>query len=390
MANSSSFIPVSPDALPPTFTRVDLDRYDTILFDLDGCVWDQYKFYNFSKETLETLAGMGKRLIFCSNNAVMHHTDMMRYFEKNGMTITFPAHFHSHRKNKDKKMGEGSTDDAAHTLAAEDWVPQQLYTSAFATAAWCEKWFCEQGFDADTDKVVFCGEEGFFREMLDHGFRRENIINVADVAAGVKDLADLVGMNLDPAAKCVVTGFNKTYTYVQSAILTRYLHEMQIPLISTNPDVSFSLPGNRILPEFGGFVLQLEATVGTKALVSCGKPNAAMFDQIKSDVAEYCRAQSTASVGRPKEMEESRTLMVGDNLLTDIVFGINAGVDTLLVYSGVTQAPFIDQPQSATADDSQAQRVPNPNPTAAHTLMNKHQIKPTFVAPNIKALIGGS
>ena len=42
--------------------------------------------------------------------------------------------------------------------------------------------------------------------------------------------------------------------------------------------------------------------------------------------------QALSVLGVPKE----ETLMVGDNYDTDILAGINAGLDTLLVHTGVT------------------------------------------------------
>ena len=60
-------------------------------------------------------------------------------------------------------------------------------------------------------------------------------------------------------------------------------------------------------------------------------------------------------------MDRSRTLMVGDRLDTDIWFGQNTNVDTLMVLTGVN-----------TLDD-----VHHPSNT----------IKPTFIAPAVAALV---
>lgn len=339
----SETIHITPDTLPPTFTRGDLDRYSAIIFDLDGCIWDQYKFLSTAHATLTTLTSLGKDLIFCSNNAAAYHSELMDCFAKNEFPITYPNHNHPA-------------------------LPKQLYTAALTTAAWCKNWFQQQGFDiAKDDKVLFCGEGGFYKEMLDQGFLAENIVNVIDVAKTIKDKPGLVQFKVDPAVKCVVMGFNREYNYVQAAVLTRYLHELHIPLISTNPDTSFSVPGGFLLPEFGGFVLQLEATVGRKALVSCGKPNREMFEQIIVD---------------HKMDDKKKILMVGDNLLTDIKFGQNCEIDTLLVFSGVTHPSFVK-------DSATNNIVMNNAPSAAHNLMNKHQCVPTFIAQDISALIGG-
>eukprot|EP00461_Guttulinopsis_vulgaris_P003950 UN03951 len=78
--------------------------------------------------------------------------------------------------------------------------------------------------------------------------------------------------------------------------------------------------------------------------------------------------------------DKSRILMVGDNLRTDIQFGINCGIDTLLVLSGVTH------PSVITKGD---EKVINDTLSSAHNLMTSTQIIPTYIADDISALIGG-
>ena len=48
--------------------------------------------------------------------------------------------------------------------------------------------------------------------------------------------------------------------------------------------------------------------------------------------------QALAQLGTSKE----ETLMVGDNYRTDILAGINAGLDTLLVHTGVTTKEHLE------------------------------------------------
>lgn len=58
-----------------------------------------------------------------------------------------------------------------------------------------------------------------------------------------------------------------------------------------------------------------------------GKPEKAMLDSI------------VAAFG----IDKSRSLFVGDRLNTDIQFGINGGIDTLLVLTGINQRPDFEK-----------------------------------------------
>jgi len=54
-----------------------------------------------------------------------------------------------------------------------------------------------------------------------------------------------------------------------------------------------------------------------------GKPNPFAFNLIRKEL--------------PEDIKTERIVMVGDNINTDILFGQNSGIDTILVLTGVTE-----------------------------------------------------
>ncbi|MGO4888927.1 TIGR01457 family HAD-type hydrolase [Anaerobacillus sp. MEB173] len=88
--------------------------------------------------------------------------------------------------------------------------------------------------------------------------------------------------------------------------------------ISTNGDIA--LPTERgLLPGNGSLTSVVAVSTGVKPTF-IGKPEAVIINQAL-DV-----------IGTPKE----KTLMIGDNYDTDILAGIHANMDTLMVHTGVT------------------------------------------------------
>ncbi len=89
--------------------------------------------------------------------------------------------------------------------------------------------------------------------------------------------------------------------------------------IGTNPDKN--IPTERgLLPGAGSVIAMIEASTQQKAIY-IGKPEAIIMEK------------AVETLG----MEKANVLMVGDNYTTDILAGINNGIDTLLVLSGFTQ-----------------------------------------------------
>lgn len=88
--------------------------------------------------------------------------------------------------------------------------------------------------------------------------------------------------------------------------------------VSTNPDVA--LPNERgLVPGNGALTSVISVSTGV-APVFIGKPEPIIIEQ------------ALEKLGTKKE----RTLMIGDNYDTDIMAGIRAGLDSLIVLTGVT------------------------------------------------------
>ena len=68
----------------------------------------------------------------------------------------------------------------------------------------------------------------------------------------------------------------------------------------------------------GAFCSLLETLSGWKPDVVVGKPNTSLFEWVQQE----------------KHIDLSRTVMIGDKLDTDVLFGHWCGIDTILVETG--------------------------------------------------------
>ena len=99
-------------------------------------------------------------------------------------------------------------------------------------------------------------------------------------------------------------------------------------MISTNADKntkSFAFPDLKIIGN-GSLTKCLEFASETQAIIA-GKPNPVIFDILDET--------HNVSHGFIK-IEKKDCIFIGDNLYTDIKFANEAGVDSLLVLTGVT------------------------------------------------------
>lgn len=165
---------------------------------------------------------------------------------------------------------------------------EQVFTTSMATA----QHIAQEKKDAS---VYVIGEEGIRQAIEENGlsFGEEN-------------------------ADFVVVGIDRGITYEKLATGCLAIRN-GARFISTNGDVA--IPTERgLLPGNGSLTSVLTVSTGVEP-VFIGKPESIIMEQAM----------------RVLGTDISETLMVGDNYATDIIAGINAGMDTLLVHTGVTK-----------------------------------------------------
>ncbi|POW21501.1 hypothetical protein PSHT_02400 [Puccinia striiformis] len=144
------------------------------------------------------------------------------------------------------------------------------------------------------------------------------------------DLMDFSSIKTDKEVGAVMCGFDMHINYKKLAKAHRYLHENpDCHFILTNDDSTFPTDGS-LFPGSGAISAPLRyAMLGKKDPIVVGKPNQPMLDCILEK----------------HKLEPSRSCMIGDRLDTDIAFGINGGLSTLLVLTGVVTRADVNQPK---------------------------------------------
>ncbi|HDR4903059.1 TPA: TIGR01457 family HAD-type hydrolase [Bacillus cereus] len=164
---------------------------------------------------------------------------------------------------------------------------EQVFTTSMATA----NFIYERKQDAT---VYMIGEEGLHDALVEKGF-------------------ELVDENPD----FVVVGLDRDITYEKLAKACLAVRN-GATFISTNGDIA--IPTERgLLPGNGSLTSVVAVSTGVDPIF-IGKPESIIMEQALKVLG----------------IEKNEALMVGDNYDTDILAGINAGMHTLLVHTGVT------------------------------------------------------
>ena len=174
----------------------------------------------------------------------------------------------------------------------------QFITSGFMTIRFLKTHYADQ-------KIFVMGTASFLEELRKCG------LTVTETPQ--KDIA------------CVVAAYDSELTYRKLTAICQVLSTTQVPFYATNPDLCCPVDFG-FIPDCGAMCGMITASTG-KTPIYLGKPN--------KEVVEFCLETS----GFTKE----QTLVIGDRLYTDIACGINAGVDTCVVFTGeATQKDLSD------------------------------------------------
>ncbi|KAJ3074090.1 hypothetical protein HDU98_012118 [Podochytrium sp. JEL0797] len=186
----------------------------------------------------------------------------------------------------------------------------EIFGTALASA-----WYLKHVLNFPTTKKVYvCGQDGMQEELDHEGIRHcgSSFDNV-----NVKSLAETGHIQHDPEVGAVLFGFDIDMNYKSGMPFSRDKPRLDDPAKFLGA---------------GALLQSLTAPLGRQPVV-VGKPESVMMDMI-------CEKYP---------LDRQRTCMVGDTLRTDILFGHNGGIKTLLVLSGIT-SPVGCEEQEIQAD----------------------------------------
>ena len=282
-----------------------VQKYDYFIFDCDG-------------------------VLFHSNDEIGDAFASLRYIKKvdpkkqiffftNATTRTREELLH------DKLIGDHSFD----ILPVEN-----LYTASYLTALYLRDDYLPKCKAEDPERfkhkepaVFVIGEQGFKNELKNFGVRvvNEEEENYLSEETNVPfSRFSKLQEEVDPTVVSVIVGTDFKLSQKKMCMASLYINLNNAELIGTNIDRNDGK--DRLRPSGGSLVKLIEVLSGVdKKPKIMGKPDTFAFDLLR---------QQHNLLDVPKE----KFVMVGDNLSTDILFGNDCEIETLLVLSGVTNA----------------------------------------------------
>mmetsp|Transcript_20508 Transcript_20508/g.29357 ORF Transcript_20508/g.29357 Transcript_20508/m.29357 type:complete len:362 (+) Transcript_20508:95-1180(+) len=271
-----------------------LPDVDVFIFDCDGVIWRGDSVIDGIPETLDKLRSLGKKMYFVTNNSTKSRKGYKAKFDSLGLDV--PA--------------------------------EEIFSSSFAAAAYLE----QTKFKESGKKVYVVGEVGIQEEL--------DLIGVPHFggpqdAGKQPDMGPGCALDHDEDVGAVIVGFDRNINYYKIQYAQLCINENEgCEFIATNTDAVTHLTDAQEWAGNGSMVGAIKGCTGQEPTV-VGKPSPLMIDYLCNKLG----------------LDRSRICMVGDRLDTDVLFGTDNGLKSLLVLSGVTtEEKLLSQENTITPD----------------------------------------
>ena len=143
------------------------------------------------------------------------------------------------------------------------------------------------------------------------------VLGTPELKKAIKKGGFTLTSRLEEETDYVVVGFDQTLTYETLTIACRLI-DRGVPYIATHPDVRCPIEGGEFIPDTGAFLACIRTATGKEPEFITGKPYGYMVDAVMERTG----------------LQKEEIAMVGDRLMTDIRFGTDNGILSILVLTG--------------------------------------------------------
>ena len=321
------------------------DNIDTVLFDCDGVLYRTTSLCPGASECIrELMDTQGKRVLFVTNNAGSNRRELL---EKLSRLLQI----------------DSLTND--QMISASYSCVQYLRGELLATAADAAATTAR----SNPPRVHVIGSSGLCEELVAAGFNVTGGPSLSSSSSMTReDLAEYNFEQLHPIDALVVghdTHLNFRKLCIAHNLLSRNPKALFVATNKDSFDVVDGNPSNddnasddngnsqnlRHIVGNGATVVALEYS-SKRIATNVGKPSKELFETIRhNDSNSNINGNNGKNQKHNLFDDPSRCLFVGDRLDTDIRFGKDNGMKTLLVMTGVTTAETMEELESGTEEE---------------------------------------
>jgi len=323
-----------PSAAPPSSlaqtisapTWEQFTSFETYIFDCDGVIWgiDEADTAT-SVRTINYLIGLGKRVMFITNNSNKRRADFVKQLESKGIVFT--------NRTMEEKLG-------------------MMISASYTTAKYLQGQGLKHPFVIASatgllEELRLAGVTQYFATVDDKGVTDPTFTNPSSLP--YLEIANIVQAH--PEVDSIVMGWDDALTARKLATAVNFIrfHEdahkdtegfKPLPIVSCSGDASGVLG----TATFGSQSFKVRA-VGNGAMA---ESLSRCFDPPREwvDMGKPSDSLLALLAGPAYGVDVSKALMVGDTLQTDIVFGNRGKMSTLLVFTGVTTKLELEEAQT--------------------------------------------